>query len=93
MGIGSYENTKENSLKIICPSCQFVGEAENLAKGSRKTEILLWCCLVVPGILYTMWRNSTDGQYMGCPQCGEGEIRPLKRKEWKHYERKGELPT
>jgi ssDNA-binding Zn-finger/Zn-ribbon topoisomerase 1 len=84
---------KERFMKMICPSCRYVGEARTLAKGSRKTEILLWCCLCLPGLFYTMWRNSTEGQYTGCPQCHAAEIRPMKRKEWKHYQRTGELPA
>lgn len=80
-------------MKIICPTCQYVGEPENIAKGSRKIEIVLWCCLVLPGLLYTMWRNSRDGQYLGCPQCHAPVVRPMKKKEWKEYERTGQLPT
>ncbi len=79
-------------MKIVCPSCQYVGEALEIAKGSRKKEIILWCCLLVPGVLYTMWRQSRDGRYLGCPQCREGNIRALKRKEWKDFERGGQLP-
>ena len=80
-------------MKIVCPECRYVGGAEKMSKGSRRTEILLWCCLFLPGLFYTLWRSSSDGQYMGCPQCGTEEIRPLKRKEWKQYERTGDLPA
>jgi hypothetical protein len=80
-------------VKIACPSCQYVGESVGIAKGSRKTEIVLWCSCVLPGLLYTLWRQSRDGRYQGCPQCREGNIRTLKRKEWKIYERTGQLPA
>ncbi|MEN6485267.1 MAG: LITAF-like zinc ribbon domain-containing protein [Syntrophobacteraceae bacterium] len=79
-------------MKIICPSCNYVGESKVLSKGSRKLEITLWCCLIVPGMLYTLWRQSRDGQYHGCPQCHEGKVRQMKRKEWKEFERNGKLP-
>ncbi|MFZ2445488.1 MAG: hypothetical protein WAW37_03950 [Syntrophobacteraceae bacterium] len=79
-------------MKIICPSCNYVGESGNIAKGSRKMEITLWCCFIVPGMLYTMWRRSRDGQYQGCPQCREAKVRLMKRKDWKTYERNGQLP-
>ncbi|MEM5787085.1 MAG: hypothetical protein AAGU11_07180 [Syntrophobacteraceae bacterium] len=79
-------------MKIICPTCRYVGESKAIAKGSRKLEITLWCCLIVPGLLYTMWRQSTDGQYHGCPECSEPKVRPMKRKEWKTFEKKGQLP-
>jgi ssDNA-binding Zn-finger/Zn-ribbon topoisomerase 1 len=80
-------------MKIICPSCRYAGESKAIAKGSRKIEITLWCCLILPGMLYTMWRRSKDGQYQGCPQCHEANVRLMKRKEWKTYERNGELPS
>jgi hypothetical protein len=80
-------------VKIICPSCQYVGEAEEISKGSRTTEVVLWCCLLLPGLLYTLWRQSREGRYVGCPECHAAEIRPVNRKEWKKYERNGELPV
>ncbi len=80
-------------MKIICPSCRYVGESKSIAKGSRKMEITLWCCLLLPGILYTVWRQSKDGQYQGCPQCQEANVRLMKRKEWKAFERNGQLPS
>jgi uncharacterized membrane protein YqaE (UPF0057 family) len=84
---------KGANMKIICPSCHYVGESKGIAKGSRKIEITLWCCLILPGMLYTMWRQSKDGQYQGCPQCHEANVRLMKRKEWKAYERNGQLPS
>ena len=78
-------------MKIVCPSCDYVGEAVELPKGSRKKEIILWCCLLVPGMLYTMWRQSRDGRYLGCPRCREGGVQALKRKEWKDLERSGKV--
>ncbi|MGA2228862.1 MAG: hypothetical protein ABSH41_30875 [Syntrophobacteraceae bacterium] len=80
-------------MKIICPSCQYVGESGSIAKGSRKMEITLWCCLLLPGMLYTVWRQSKEGRYQGCPQCHEANVRLMKRKEWKIYERNGQLPS
>jgi hypothetical protein len=80
-------------VKIVCPSCQYVGESVDIARGSRRTEVVLWCTFLVPGLLYTLWRQSRDGRYSGCPQCREGNIRALKRKEWKIYERTGQLPA
>jgi len=73
-------------VKIVCPSCDYVGEAVELPKGSRKKEIILWCCLLVPGMLYTMWRQSRDGRYLGCALFLEGGVRALKRKDWKDLE-------
>ena len=79
-------------MKIICPSCHYIGESEAIAKGSRKIEITLWCCLILPGMLYTMWRQSKENQRQGCPQCRETNVRLVTRRAWKAYERTGKLP-
>lgn len=89
----SFLISKGSSVKIICPSCNYVGESGLISKGSRKLEITLWCCLVIPGMLYTMWRQSKDGKYAGCPKCHEANVRLMKRKEWKSFERNGQLPS
>jgi hypothetical protein len=83
---------KGGNMKIICPSCHYVGESAAIAKGSRKIEITLWCCFILPGMLYTMWRQSRDGQCQGCPQCHETNVQLMKRRAWKAYERSGKLP-
>ncbi|SMC21192.1 hypothetical protein SAMN02746041_01148 [Desulfacinum hydrothermale DSM 13146] len=80
-------------MKIVCSDCRYVGEAVEMKKGSRKKEIALWCCLFLPGLFYTLWRQSTDGKYLACPQCTGTRFRTLKRREWKEFERKGSLPT
>ncbi|MHC1743914.1 MAG: hypothetical protein AB9873_12890 [Syntrophobacteraceae bacterium] len=79
-------------MKIICPTCSYAGESKEFPRGSRRIEISLWCCLLLPGMLYTLWRQSKDGRYQGCPECHNPNIRMMKRKEWKTYVRKGELP-
>lgn len=79
-------------MKIVCSSCSYIGDSADLARGSRKKEVLLWCCMLIPGLLYTMWRQSTDGRYSGCPRCESDQFRTLKRREWKEYEKSGKLP-
>ncbi|MGQ9669508.1 MAG: hypothetical protein ACUVWY_05000 [Desulfosoma sp.] len=78
-------------MKIKCAACDYVGEAAVLQKGSRSKEIALWCCLFLPGLLYTLWRLSSDGRYMGCPRCKSAQFRPITRREWKDLERQGAL--
>lgn len=78
-------------MKIKCASCDYIGDAAPLPKGSRSKEIALWCCLFLPGLLYTLWRRSSDGRYMGCPQCRSAQFRTLSRREWKDLERQGLL--
>ncbi len=53
--------------KYVCPACALTGNAIVIQKGSRKVEILLWCCLIVPGLIYTLWRQGTTKHY--CRTC------------------------
>lgn len=79
-------------MKIVCSSCNYIGDSADLAKGSRSKEVLLWCCLVLPGLLYTLWRQSSDGRYPGCPECESSDFRTLKRREWKQFQKTGQVP-
>jgi rubredoxin len=60
---------------FVCKSCGHVGAVKNDAKGSILIEIVLWCCFLLPGIIYTLWRDSS--RYKKCPVCGSTEIIPL----------------
>ena len=44
--------------KFVCPSCSSTSNSFIYRRGSRKLEILLWL-LIVPGLFYTLWREST----------------------------------
>jgi ssDNA-binding Zn-finger/Zn-ribbon topoisomerase 1 len=79
-------------MKIVCSSCGYIGDSVDLAKGSRQKEVLLWCCLLLPGLLYTLWRQSSDGRYEACPKCESPKLRSLKRREWKQFQKSGHVP-
>ena len=51
-----------------CPKCGFSGLGVQALAGSDSTERLLRYCLLVPGIVYRIWRKSNART--GCPQCG-----------------------
>ena len=44
-------------------------------KGSLFTEIVLWCFFLVPGLIYTIWRQSTKAWI--CRKCGSTEVIPV----------------
>lgn len=50
-----------------CPSCGTLGSPKTYTKGHFLMEVILWCCLLVPGVLYSLWRLSS--KYKGCPSC------------------------
>ena len=41
--------------KLICSTCGTVGKPKTVTRGSFFLEIILWLCLLLPGVLYTVW--------------------------------------
>lgn len=56
------------TYQITCPNCKYEGEAKKTARGSTVTEVILWICFLLPGLLYSTWRLTT--RTVRCPQCG-----------------------
>lgn len=54
--------------RVFCPHCQTTGAAVRVLPGSVAIELLLWLCFLLPGILYTAWRQTSDG--LACGACG-----------------------
>lgn len=63
------------NAKFICRSCGWTGdEGKTVTRGNFATELVLWLCLVVPGLIYSLWRVSS--RYEACPSCGGKELIP-----------------
>jgi hypothetical protein len=60
---------------LYCPHCGTVGQAEFCVSGSVIVETLLWVFLLLPGIIYSIWRRSTKSWV--CPKCGMTGMIPL----------------
>jgi hypothetical protein len=56
------------SLPSICVECGYQGHPKTITRGSLLTELMLWLLLIVPGVIYSIWRLTT--RYRGCPECG-----------------------
>lgn len=52
---------------IRCPNCDYVGEGRVRVYGSMLIEIILWMFLVIPGLIYSIWRMSNTR--IICSQC------------------------
>lgn len=52
----------------ICTQCGTLGKPKTVTRGSIVIEIALWLCLLVPGLIYSIWRLSTRGPT--CRACG-----------------------
>lgn len=60
----------------ICERCGEVNATrKSVVRGSFIIEILLWCMLIVPGLIYTIWRNTTRSKV--CRDCG-GQVFPIR---------------
>lgn len=61
--------------KTICPNCGDQGKPKLHTNGNLLIEIILWCCFIVPGLIYSLWRQSTKKPV--CRQCGSFELVPV----------------
>jgi len=61
--------------KLICSACGHIGSSKTAVKGNILIEIVLWLCLIIPGIIYSLWRSSS--RYKTCPKCGGTNLIPL----------------
>lgn len=61
--------------KLICASCGSQGKPIRVCNGSLLLEIFAWLCFLLPGLLYSLWRQSTYRTV--CKTCGSAELVPL----------------
>jgi hypothetical protein len=59
----------------LCTVCGTLGNTKRYMKGSILTELLLWCFVLIPGLIYSIWRHSTVAQV--CGNCGSPAVIPL----------------
>jgi hypothetical protein len=58
-----------------CQTCGTIATPIRFTKGSFVIEIFLWLLLIVPGLLYSLWRLTTKAWV--CPSCGSQDIIPF----------------
>ena len=61
-------------MKYICSNCDYVGKPKTITKGSLVIEVILWLLIIVPGVLYSLWRHWSRTK--GCSNCGSELISP-----------------
>lgn len=59
----------------VCPNCGYRGRPKKMVKGSIVIELILWLLILIPGIIYSIWRHTT--KYWVCPKCGAPNMVPL----------------
>lgn len=60
--------------RSVCSGCGYAGGPMKTAPGSMGVEILLWLFFMVPGLIYSIWRVSS--QFAACRSCGKDTIIP-----------------
>ena len=58
----------------VCATCHAVAKPKLHTKGSLLIELILWLLLIVPGLLYSLWRHNSRQKV--CPECGSTELLP-----------------
>lgn len=61
--------------KLICSACGHVGSSKTAVKGNILIEIVLWLFLIIPGLIYSIWRSSS--RYKKCVVCGSTNLVPI----------------
>jgi ribosomal protein S27AE len=57
-----------------CPNCGTIAKPKTLTKGSFLIEVFLWLLLIVPGLIYSLWRMTSKAKV--CPGCGNPNMIP-----------------
>lgn len=59
----------------ICTVCGTIGRPKSVTKGGCLIEGFLWLLLLVPGLIYSIWRLTS--KHKACGQCGSTVLVPL----------------
>lgn len=58
----------------VCERCGHAGPTRTDTPGSLAIELVLWLCLLVPGLVYSLWRHSARRDV--CGLCGSAQLLP-----------------
>ena len=59
---------------MYCQNCGAIGKPKTRTKGSFLIEVFLWLCLIIPGVIYSLWRLTSREKV--CPSCGAPNMIP-----------------
>lgn len=67
---------KISDKKFHCMDCGVDQYPEIKAKGSLTIEIILWLCVIIPGLIYSIWRIKSKRPV--CSSCNGENLIPYK---------------
>lgn len=59
---------------MVCTTCGHHGPTVSRTRGSLLLEVVLWIMLIVPGVIYSVWRLTT--RRPACSKCGGSTLVP-----------------
>ncbi len=59
---------------VVCTNCGSEGKPKRVTPGSFLIEIILWLCMLVPGLIYTIWRYNK--KHDACAVCRSNSVVP-----------------
>ena len=59
-------------MRMLCTGCWRTARPDTRLPGSDRAELLAWCCLLLPGLVYSSWRQA--GRTRVCPACGGADL-------------------
>lgn len=66
-------SSRRSEEPLICTTCGAQTDMpQSTARGSFVIEVVLWLAFVIPGLLYSLWRQSTRRKV--CPACGSATL-------------------
>jgi len=60
---------------VICSNCGSTAKPKTKTKGSILIELILWCMMLLPGLIYSIWRLTTRAEV--CRVCEAPGLVPL----------------
>jgi hypothetical protein len=61
--------------QVICSNCGSTAKPKTKTKGSIIIEFILWCMMLLPGLIYSIWRLTTRAEV--CRVCESTGLVPL----------------
>lgn len=62
-------------IQIKCPSCWYEGLPNSKKKWMASLAVVLYICWIFPGIIYSLWRNSS--RICCCPKCWQINVNEI----------------
>ena len=60
---------------LFCKDCGWEGKKpKRMTRGSFFIELFLWLMIIIPGIVYSLWRQTTKTDI--CPDCKSENLIP-----------------